>query len=73
MCHCVIPHATESPPLWLAHLTAISVHIIFGIGNCIGKEALKSMPPIIFAFYRELFAGLILLAICVVDLHGVKA
>ena len=59
---------SERPPaLWFVHATAILVQIIFGIGNCIGKEALNSMPPIIFAFYRELFAGLILLSICVRD------
>ncbi|KAK8825414.1 hypothetical protein WA538_003110 [Blastocystis sp. DL] len=61
------PAHSKTPPLWVAHLTAISVHIIFGIGNCIGKEALKSMPPIIFAFYRELFAGLILLVVCLIS------
>lgn len=55
----------SSPALWFVHATAIFVQILFGIGNCIGKEALNSMPPIIFAFYRELFAGLILLSICV--------
>lgn len=51
------------------HIAAITVHILFGIGNCVGKEALKSMPAIIFAFYRELFAGLVLLAITVRPFH----
>lgn len=49
----------------MVHCCAIFVQILFGIGNCIGKEALKSMPPIIFAFYREFFAGIILISICV--------
>lgn len=55
----------EIPPKWLVHIAAITVHVLFGIGNCVGKEALKSMPAIIFAFYRELFAGVILLLITV--------
>jgi len=59
----------RSPSLWFVHATAIFVQILFGVGNCIGKEALNSMPPIIFAFYRELFAGLILLSICVNDIR----
>lgn len=59
----------NSPAIWAVHATAIFVQILFGIGNCIGKEALNSMPPIIFAFYRELFAGLILLSICVIFLE----
>ena len=58
----------DQPSLWFVHAMAISVQVIFGIGNCIGKEALNSMPAIIFAFYRELFAGLILLAVCVCSL-----
>ena len=59
----------RSPSLWFVHATAIFVQILFGVGNCIGKEALNSRPPIIFAFYRELFAGLILLSICVNDIR----
>lgn len=57
--------SVETSPKWVVHLCAIMVQVIFGIGNCIGKEALKSMPPLIFAFYREFFAGIILIAICV--------
>ena len=56
----------ETPALWLVHLTAVTVQIIFGIGSCIGKEGLKNMPALIFAFYRELFASLILIVICVI-------
>ena len=54
-----------NPAVWFVHLTAVTVQIIFGIGSCIGKEGLKNMPALIFAFYRELFASLILLVICV--------
>ena len=57
--------SVETQPKWIVHFCAIMVQVIFGIGNCIGKEALKSMPPIIFAFYREFFAGIILISICV--------
>ena len=56
----------ENPALWFVHLTAVTVQIIFGIGSCIGKEGLKNMPALIFAFYRELFASLILIVICVI-------
>lgn len=60
---CTIP--VEDPSKWFVHCTAIFVQILFGIGNCIGKVALISIPPLIFAFYREFFAGIILLCICV--------
>lgn len=62
---CFTLFSVETPPKWVVHICAITVQVIFGIGNCIGKEALKSMPPLIFAFYREFFAGIILIAICV--------
>lgn len=58
--------SVEGPAFWFVHSTAILVQVLFGIGSCIGKEALNKMPSLIFAFYRELFSGLILLAVCVV-------
>lgn len=61
-------YVREDPSKWFVHLVAISVQILFGIGNCIGKVALISIPPLIFAFYREFFAGLLLLLICVLNI-----
>ena len=63
--HRITHYALGDPPKWIVHAAAIFVQILFGIGNCIGKVALISIPPLIFAFYREFFAGIILLLVCV--------
>lgn len=55
----------EEPPLWLVHIACACVQLAFGLGTVVGKSALEAMPALIFAFYRELFAGIILFVLCV--------
>ncbi|KAK8802014.1 hypothetical protein WA158_006409 [Blastocystis sp. Blastoise] len=56
----------SNPPLWLVHVACACVQLAFGLGTVVGKSALAAMPALIFAFYRELFAGIILMAICLI-------
>ena len=53
----------SNKPCLLQHAALVSANLFFGIGAVIGALGLPATHPLVFAWVREMGAGLILLAI----------